>query len=119
MKQERIFTAHKVLEQLNKTPGLPFGVCYKLYAAKKALSPFYEAQKEKEQVLFEAAGIDENGQVTITPELKRSLAEILKTDVDFKEEPIKIELDAEGFRLLGITAEIIEQLEGFVDFVEV
>lgn len=119
MKQERIITAYKLLEKLNKTPGLPFGVCYKLFAAKKALSPFCEAQAEKEKVLFEAAGIDENGNVKNTPELRRALADILKTDVDFKEEPVKVELDAEGFRLLGITAEIIEQLEGFVEFEEV
>lgn len=119
MKQEKIFVAYKLLERLNKVPGLPFGICSKLYMLKKNLAPYYEAQQEKQMVLFEAVGIDENGQVEITKELKKSLADILKTEVDCEVQPVKIELTQDMADKLGLTGEIIEQLEGFVEFVEV
>ena len=119
MKQERIFVAYKLLERLNRTQGLPFGMCVQLYKVKETLKPYYEAQKEKEMVLFEAAGIDENGNVMMTAELKKSLADIMKTDVDFSLEPAKIYIKQEEANILGMTAEIIEQLDGFIEFVEV
>ena len=119
MKQEKIYVAYKLLERLNRIPGLPFSVCSKLYTVKKKLAPFYEAQVEKEQVLFEAAGIDENGQVLITKELKKSIADIMKTDVDFTPKTVTIQLTPDITEKLGLTGEIIEHLENFVDFVEV
>lgn len=119
MKQERIFVAYKLLERLNRTKGLPFGMCVQLYKAKETLRPFYEAQKEKEMVLFEAAGIDENGNVMMTAELKKSIADIMKTDVDFTVEPVKISITQDEANILGMTAEIIEQLNGFIEFMEV
>lgn len=119
MKQERIFVAYKLLERLNKTKGLPFGMCVQLYKVKETLKPYYEAQQEKQMVLYEAAGIDENGQVTVTPELKNSLADIMKTEVDYNLEPAKIYIKQEEANILGMTAEIIEQLDGFIEFVEV
>ena len=119
MKQERIFMAYKLLERLNKTKGLPFGMCVQLYKVKETLRPFYEAQQEKQMVLYEAAGIDEHGQVTVTPELKKNLADILKTEVDFSLAPVKINITQDEANCLGMTAEIIEQLDGFIEFVEV
>ena len=119
MKQERIFVAYKLLERLNRTKGLPFGMCVQLYKVKETLKPYYEAQQEKQMVLYEAAGIDENGQVMVTPELKKSLADIMKTEVDFILEPAKIYIKQEEANILGMTAEIIEQLNGFIEFVEV
>ena len=119
MKQEKIFVAYKLLEKLNKTPLLPFKVCSKLYGLKKSLAPYYEAQIEKEHVLFEEAGIDENGNVLVTPALRKAIADIMKTDIDFSPEAVKIELTADDMTKLEITAEIMEQLEDFVEFVEV
>lgn len=119
MKQERIFVAYKLMERLNRTQGLAFALCVRLYKVKETLKPYYEAQKEKEMVLFEAAGIDENGQVQMTAELKKSLADIMKTEVDFTVEPVKISITQDEADKLGLTAEIIEQLDGFIEFVEV
>lgn len=119
MKQERIFTAYKLLEKLNRTPGLSFAVCVQMYKAKQTLAPYYEAQQERKMVLFEAAGIDENGQVLITPELKKELADIMKTEVEYSLSPVKINLTPEEISKLGLTAEIIEQLDSFIEFSEV
>lgn len=119
MKQGKIFVAYKLLERLNRIPGLPFALSCQLYMLKKSLLPYYEAQVEREQVLFEASGIDENGQVLMTPELKKSIADIMKTEIDFKPELVKLQITPEITEKLGITGEIIEQLEDFVQFVEV
>ena len=119
MRQEKIMLAYKQLEKLNKIPGLPFGVCSKLYMVKKSIAPFIEAQKEKEQVLFEAAGIDDNGNVQNTRELRAALADILKTEVDCDIQPIQIQITPDITEKVGMTGEIIEHLEGFVEFVEV
>lgn len=119
MKQEKIYVAYKLLERLNRISGLPFKVFSQLYGVKKSLAPYYEAQQEKQMMLFEAAGIDENGQVEITPELKKSIADIMKTDVDFNIEPVTIQLTPSDVAKLELTGEIMEQLEEFVEFVEV
>ena len=58
MKQEKITIAYKMLEKINRVPGLPFSVCSKLFMAKKSLAPYIEAQAEKENIIFENAGVD-------------------------------------------------------------
>ena len=119
MKQEKITIAYKMLEKINRVPGLPFSVCSKLFMAKKSLAPYIEAQAEKENVLFENAGVDDNGKMMITKELKDAFAEILKTEVDFTMEPVVIKLTQENADKIGMTGEIMEKLEGIVQFVEV
>lgn len=119
MKQERIFVAYKLLERLNKIPGLPFKLCSQLYMLKKGIQPYYDAQVEQEMVLLEAAGINENGQVTMTPELKKSLADIMKAEIDLKPVPVDILLTPTTTEKLGLTGEIMERLEDFVHFMEV
>ena len=119
MKQERVFVAYKLLERLNKIPGLPFKLCSQLYMLKKSIQPYYDAQVEQEMVLLEAAGIDENGQVMMTPELKKSLADIMKAEIDLKPIPVDILLTPTTTEKLGLTGEIMERLEDFVHFMEV
>lgn len=119
MKQEKITIAYKMLEKINRVPGLPFSVCSKLFMAKKGLAPYIEAQAEKENIIFENAGVDDNGKTMITKELQAAFAEILKTEVDFKLEPVEIQLTPELAEKLNITAEMLEVLDGFVEFVEV
>lgn len=119
MKQEKIFVAYKLLERLNKIPGLPFKLCSQLYMLKKGIQPYYDAQVEQEMVLLEAAGIDENGQVMMTPELKKSLADIMKAEIDLKPIPVDILLTPTTTEKLGLTGEIMERLEDFVHFTEV
>ena len=55
----------------------------------------------------------------ITKELQAAFAEILKTEVDFKLEPVVIQLTPELAEKMNITAEMLEVLDGFVEFVEV
>ena len=83
------------------------------------MKPYIECQIERRQVLFEAAGISEDGSVEYTPALKKSLIEIQTAEVEWTAEPMKIEVTPEIVEKLNVTAEMLEILDGFVEFVEV
>lgn len=119
MKQANITMAYQRLGEIGRIVGLPFDVCKKLFMLRLKMKPHIDCQLERRQVLFEASGIGEDGTVEMTPELKKGLIEIQTAEVEWTEEPVKIEVTPELAEKLNITAEKMEYLDGFVDFVEV
>lgn len=117
MKQGNIIAAYKTLAIINRKPGLPFGVIQKLFQKKKELEPFWEMQGEQELVLIEATGqtIDN---YTYTPELKKGLHSIEESEVEYSGTPVEIIVTPELEEKLGLTAEMLEHLDGFVTFTE-
>ena len=119
MKQANIALAYKRLTEINKTVGLPYATCKKLFSAKLALRPHIECQAERERVLL-AASADENGNTDYNnPTVRKGLAEIMNTEVEWTAEPIKIQLTRYEMDQINFTAEMMDDLAGFVDFEEV
>lgn len=119
MKQANITMAYQRLGEIGRVVGLPFDTCKKLFMLRLKMKPHIDCQLERRQVLFEAAGIAEDGTVEVTPALKKSLYEIQTAEVEWKEKPVKVQITPELAEKIGITAETLEILNGFVDFVEV
>ena len=117
MKQGNIIAAYKTLAVLNRKPGLPFGIIQKFFLKKKELEPYWQMQGEQETVLIEATGqtVDD---YKLTPEIRRGLLDISETDVEYDEQPVEITITEELSEKLGLTAEILEHLDGFVTFTE-
>ena len=119
IRQANITMAYQTLGEMGRVVGLPFRMCKELFMLRLKLKPFIDCQLERRQVLCEAAGIAEDGTVEMTPSLKKSLFEIQNDEVEWTEEPVKIEVTPELAEKLNITAEKMEYLDGFVEFVEV
>ena len=117
--QESIFKAHQTLGQINKTPGLPFALCKKLFMVRIKMKPHVECEIEQQQVILEAAGRKPDGTYNTNPDVLRELKKIQQTEVDWKDKPVKIEMTPAMFQRIGVTAEMLENLDGFVEFVEV
>ena len=117
MEQGKIIAAYKTLAALNRKPGLPFSVVQKLFQKKKELEPFYQMQTEQEIVIIEASGqtLDD---YKITPELKKELFVLSKSDVIYDGKPVDITVTGDIAEKLGLTAEMLEYLDGFVTFTE-
>lgn len=119
MKQANITMAYKTLGEMGRIAGLPFNLCKKLFMIRMKLKPHIECQEERRQVLFDTAGIAEDGTVEKTPALMKGLIEIQNAEVEWTEDPVKIEITPELAEKLNITAETLEMLDGFVEFTEV
>ena len=117
MKQGYIIAAYKTLAVLNRKPGLPFSVIQKLFQKKRELEPFYEMQVEQETVLIEASG-QTVSDYKLTPEIKKGLVEIAESDVEYDGQPVEIVVSPGIEEKLGLTAEMLEHLDGFVTFTE-
>ena len=117
MKQGDIISAYKTLAIINRKPGLPFWLNQKLFLKKKELEPFWEMQKEQEIVLIEATGqtIDN---YTYTPELKKGLHVIEESEAVYDAKPLEIIINEELAEKMGLTAEMLEHLDGFVHFTD-
>lgn len=123
MKQGNITTAFKAVCNLYKVKGLPFSLSSRLFTLKRKLQPFVECQQEQEMELLERwNALNPDGTLNVTSEnvhqVNAGLNEIQTADVDWTEPPIKITLTDDLAEKLGITGEILEKLEGFVDFEE-
>jgi len=116
MKQGRLTIAYNTLLKLYRIEGIPFQISCKLFMLKKKLQPYYELQAEKQDVIMEAHGVD-NAR-NLTPEILKEFEEILKTDVEWNEEPVGIALTPDLVEKMGITGAVIDQLDGFVTFTE-
>ena len=113
MKQARITIAYNTLIQLYRTSGIPFPVSCQLFMKKKELQPFYDLQAEKQNAILEAHG--DTGEMT--PGIRKEFAEIIAADVDYDGKPIDICVNDDLAAKLGITGEIIDKLDGFVNFI--
>ena len=118
MKQKRITAAYKALLLLYKIEGIPFPVSCKLFMVKKQLQPFYDLEAEKEDAILKREGaIDDAGIITMTNAIREEFAEILDSDVDYDAAPIDIDVNDDLVVKLGITGELIDQLDGFINFI--
>ena len=117
MKQGDIVAAYKTLAVLNRKPGLPFGIIQKLFLKKKELEPYWQMQGEQETVLIEASG-QKVEDYELTPEIKKGLLAISNSDVEYTGKPVEITVTADLAEKLGLTAQMLEHLDGFVTFTE-
>lgn len=115
MKQGKILKAYKTLAELNQIQGLPFSICCDLFMAKKNLEPYYELQLQKENVLIEASGQSLDN-YKLTPEFKKAVYDIYESDVGYDTPPVEIVINDDIALKLGMSADLIERLDGFVTF---
>lgn len=117
--QGKIFAAYQELTKINKTPGMSFELCKKLFMLRIKMKPHVECQAEQEQVILDAAGKTPDGKVNYTKDVVRELEKIQKSAVEWKDKPVKVEMTPAMFQRIGVTAEMLENLDGFVEFAEV
>lgn len=120
MKQVKISNAYKATVKMYRMPGVPFSICNQLFMLKKKLEPYYELQGEKEEQILKENGWDDEmiGKIPFTKEILKAFKEIHEAEVEWKEEPVTIIINDEIGTRLGITGEIIDQLDGFIQFTE-
>ena len=123
MKQGKINVAFRVLCDLYRIKGLPFGLSSMLFNMKRRLQPYVEHYNETEaEVLEKWDALTPTGMVRTdmaaadVAKINKELDEIRSTEVEYDAKPITITLTDELTEKLGITGEIIEQLDGFVVF---
>lgn len=125
MRQGKINVAFGKLCDLYRIKGLPYTLSRDLFMTKRKLQPYVEHYNEAEAELLESRdALTPTGMVrTDMPmaevaKINKELNDMRQTEVEWKEEPLTIRLTDELTEKLGITGEIIEQLDGFVNFVE-
>ena len=123
MKQGKINVAFRVLCDLYRIKGLPFGLSSMLFNQKRNLQPFVEHYNEAEAEVLEkwdaitpAGTVRTDMPMADVAKINKELDEIRATDVECNVKPITVVLTDELTEKLGITGEIIEQLDGFVVF---
>ena len=117
MKQGKIIAAYYELLKLNRIPGLPFAVCNRLYLLKSKLQPYFDSQLEQENVILEAHG-QTSEHCEITPEISKEFKAISESEVDYDFKPVEIVVTDGLAEKMGLTGEIIGNLDGFVIFTE-
>lgn len=125
MRQGKINVAFRVLCDLYRVKGLPFSLSSMLFNQKRNLQPFVEHYNEAEAEVLEkwdaitpAGTVRTDMPMAEVAKINKELDEIRATDVEYDVTPITIVLNDELTEKLGVTGEIIEQLDGFVNFVE-
>lgn len=125
MKQGKINVAFRVLCDLYRIKGLPFGLSSMLFNMKRRLQPFVEHYNDAEAEVLEkwnamtpAGTVRTDMPMAEVAQINKELDDIRTTNVEYDVNPITVVLNADLTEKLGITGEIIEQLDGFVNFVE-
>ena len=122
MKQGRINVAFGKVCELYRVKGLPFSLSANLFTLKKRLEPYVEHYSEQEyNLLTERNALNPDGttRTDMPPEevvaINKQLNEMRNTDVKYGE-PMKIMLTDALVEKLGITGELIEQMDGVICF---
>lgn len=120
MKQYKIVRAHEATESLSKCENLNVDTLWAIYQLRKKLYPHVEFQLERDKALKEKYSefADEEGMIRGKPyndflSEKEKLANLEVEDIDLSEK-IKIKLQ-DG---IGITVQMMEDLEDFIEFVK-
>lgn len=117
MKQYKLIRAYKATEELAHNNKLPANILWGIYQLRKTLSPHIEFQREREEDLKKkyAEFADEEGNISGKPSTDyiNDLIEIanMEKEIDF---PDKIQLTVVDD--LGISVEMMEDLEDFIEF---
>ena len=118
MKQKRINIAYKTLLKLYKTEGIPFTVSCTLFMLKKKLQPYYDLEAEKEDEILKREGaIDDSGVINMNNAVRKAFTEILDSEVEYDEAPVDIRINEDMAAKLGVTGELIDQMDGFINFI--
>ena len=116
MKQLKIINAYKATEVLANNTSLSNDIQWSIYRLRKALTPHIEFYKEREQAIKDKYSmfIDDKGYISgeEASKFQNEIQELNNMDKDIDFEPCEIQVP-EGN---GITALIMEQLEGFIQF---
>ena len=123
MKQGKITQAYKTVFDLYRVKGLPFSISSRLFTLKRKLQPFVEHQQEQEYALLEEwNAINPDDTLNVTTEnvnqVNAGMKDIRDADVEWDEPPVKILLTDELTENMGITGEVIDHVDGFIEFTE-
>ena len=116
MKQFQLINAYKATDKLSHNDKLSANTLWGIYNLRKQLFPHWEFQVEREKDLQQKYSqyADAEGNITgqSYKEYMEELASLLNLDKDISIEKIQIHLTDD----LGITVEMMEALEDFVEF---
>ena len=121
MTQGKINVAFSKLCELYRIKGLPFSLSSRLFNMKKRLEPFVEHYTEQEHnLLADRNALNADG--TIRQDMPQDeviainmeLFDMRATEVEWNGEPLTIQLTDELADKLGVTGELMEQLDGIV-----
>lgn len=117
MKQYQLIKAYKATEELSHNNKLPADVLWGIYKLRKLLSPHVDFQKEREEDLKKkyTEFADEEGNITghHYTDYINDLVEIANIDKEIDlQEKIKLTIVDD----LGISIEMMEDLEDFIEF---
>ena len=123
MKQGKINVAFGKVCDMYRIKDLPFTLSRQLFMLKKMLEPFVEHYYEQEyDFLTERDALNPDGttRTDMPPEevadINKRLRDMRQSEIDWKEEPVKILLDADLTKKLGVTGELMDQLDGIICF---
>ena len=126
MTQAKINTAFVKVCELYRIKGLPFIVSRGLFMLKGKLEPFVAHYSEQEHnLLADRNALNPDGTIRQdVPQdeviaINMELFDMRATEVEWKGEPLTIQLTDELADKLGVTGELMEQLDGIVTFEEV
>ena len=126
MKQGKINVAFREICNLYKIKGLPYTLSRNLFFLKRDIQPYVEHYNEAEEEVLEkwdaitsAGTVRTDMPMADVAKINKELDEIRATDVEYDVTPITIVLNDELTEKLGVTGELMEQLDGFVNLVEV
>ena len=123
MTQGKINVAFNIVCNLYRIKGLQYTLSRDLFMLKKRLEPFVEHYTEQEHnLLADRNALNPDG--TIRQDMPQDeviainmkLFDMRATEVEWKEEPLMIRLTNELADKLGVTGELMEQLDGIVTF---
>lgn len=123
MTQGKINVAFSKICELYRIKGLPFSLSSRLFNMKKRLEPFVEHYTEQEHnLLADRNALNADGTIRQdVPQdeviaINMELFDMRATEVEWKGEPLTIQLTDELADKLGVTGELMEQLDGIVTF---
>ena len=123
MTQGKINVAFTIVCNLYRIKGLQYMLSRDLFLLKKKLEPFVEHYTEQEHnLLVDRDALNPDGTIRQDMpqdeviDINMELFDMRATEVEWNEEPLTIQLTDELADKLGVTGELMEQLDGIVTF---
>ena len=123
MTQGKINVAFSIVCNLYRIKGLQYTLSRDLFLLKKKLEPFVEHYTEQEHnLLVDRDALNPDGTIRQDMpqddviDINMELFDMRATRVEWEEEPLKIRLTDELADKLGVTGELMEQLDGIITF---
>lgn len=123
MKQGKINVAFSKVCEMYRIKGLPFTLSRDLFVLKGKLQPYVEHYSEQEyNLLSDRNALNPDGSTrNDMPQneviaINKELNDMRQSEVEWKNKPLTIRLNAELTDKLGVTGELMEQLDGIILF---